>query len=104
MIVFIILYLVLLLAIVYLLKGFEFFTPQPFIEMADAEFRGINLLGVNSTDGNIPFETVVACRDMCERNSECKGYSFYHPGQRCFMFMSGDFVPQRPGFYSGKKV
>ena len=73
-------------------------------EMDNAEFRGINLLGVNSTDGFIPKKSVCECRQKCTENPQCKGYSYYWPGQRCYMFMSGNFVPKRPGFISGKKL
>ena len=110
MIVYVMLYLVLVLWIMYLLKvppfGTELFTQNSpnFIESAETEFRGINLLGDNSTDGHFACESSIGCRVVCDRNPECKGYSFYQPGQRCYMFMSGDFVPQRPGFFSGKKL
>lgn len=110
MLAFIVLYLVLVLGIMYLLRvppfGSEFFTRTNgnFVEVADAEFRGINLLGDNSTDGHFACENPLICREVCDRNPECKGYSFYQPGQRCYMFMSGDFVLQRPGFFSGKRL
>lgn len=98
-----VLFISLFLIIVYVLIGNESFTIK-FSEVANAEFRGINLLGDNSTDGHFACQDIATCRKVCGRNNDCKGYSFYAPGQRCYMFMSGDFVPQRPGFYSGKKV
>lgn len=75
-----------------------------YVEIKDAEFRGINMLGVNSTDGFIPKRSVCACREKCTENQQCKGYSYYWPGQRCYIFKSGDFVLGRPGFTSGKKL
>lgn len=97
----------LLLAVVLMLilTNTEGFANGPnFIEQENTEFRGINLLGVNSDDTHFATQTSGECRDVCQRNPECKGFSFYQPGQRCYMFMSGDFVPNRPGFYSGKKL
>ena len=110
MIVYIVVYLTLVLWIMYLLKvppfRKELFTGNApnFIEEDNAEFRGINLLGVNTEDGHFACENTTVCREICQRNPECKGYSYYQPGQRCYMFTTGDFVPGRPGFFSGKKL
>jgi len=104
MIFYVIIYLALIVVILYLLKYKELFTLKKFLELDNTEFRGINLLGDNSTDGHFACKTQAVCREVCNRNPECKGYSFYQPGQRCYMFMSGDFVPERFGFFSGKKV
>ncbi|KKL73652.1 hypothetical protein LCGC14_2072760 [marine sediment metagenome] len=110
MIIYIFVYLVLVLWIMYLLKvppfGTELFTSNTpnYIEADDTEFRGINLLGLNSDDAHFAAENVNVCREICQRNPECKGYSYYQPGQRCYMFSSGDFVRERPGFKSGKKL
>lgn len=105
MIFFITLYLSILAVLLYFLSGYELFKMNNnFVESADTEFRGINLLGDNSNDGYIACSNSIECRDICERNQDCKGYSFYQPGQKCLIFMSGDFVPQRPGFVSGKKL
>ena len=101
---YIILYIVLILLIIGLLKGKEFFGPIKYTRAANTEFRGINLLGENSEDGHFACENEAICQLVCDRNPECKGYSFYKPGQRCYMFMSGNFVPERPGFFSGKKI
>ena len=109
MIVYTVVYAVVILLVLYLLNVFPFrrelFTKTAeFQEQDNTEFRGINLLGVNSDDGHFAAQDSRVCRDICDRNPECKGYSFYKPGQRCYMFMSGDFVAGRPGFYSGKKI
>jgi hypothetical protein len=83
----------------------NFVSGRPnFVTAASTEFRGINLLGDNSNDGHFAASNAQVCQQVCNRNPECAGYSFYQPGQRCYMFMSGDFVPKRPGFTSGKKV
>lgn len=96
---------VLALVLYFVLTSSENFENSPnFIEQENAEFRGINLLGDNSNDTYIATQTARECRDICQRNPECKGYSYYSPGQRCYMFMSGDFVANRPNFYAGKKI
>ncbi len=107
MIVYVFVYVVLLSFVLYLVYcNRELFTSNSanFIEEENSEFRGINLLGLNSDDGHFASQNADVCRELCQRNPECKGYSFYKPGQRCYMFTTGDFVGGRPGFYSGKKI
>jgi hypothetical protein len=102
-----IIYVVLLLGIFYLLNiGRELFTTNTpnFIQMDNAEFHGINMLGDNSDDGHFATDSPIECQEICQRNPECYGYSYYAPGQRCYMFTSGDFVAGRSGFQSGKKI
>ena len=67
------------------------------------EFRGINMMGVNSNDTFVPAQSVQECADICERNREngCKGFSYYWPGNRCYVYESGGMVPDRVGFTSG---
>jgi hypothetical protein len=67
----------------------------------DTEFKGMNLLGLNSVDTFIPASSVEECKNYCLGNDSCKGFSYYWPGQRCLIFSSGGFVPNRPGFISG---
>lgn len=110
MIVYILVYIVLVLWVMYLLRippfGKELFEHNSpnFINMNNSEFRGINMLGDNSDDGYFATRSAATCQELCQRNPECKGYSYYSPGQRCYMFASGDFVRDRPGFQSGKKI
>ena len=75
-----------------------------FSRKSNTEFKGINMLGLNSDDGYIPCRNPLDCEAICARNEDCKGYSFYHPGQRCYIFGSGGFVENRPGFYAGIKT
>lgn len=75
-----------------------------FIKRYNAEFKGINILGNNSTDTAIPTKTPAECQEICARNEECFGWSYYVPGQRCTLFFSGNFVPNNCGYISGKKV
>ena len=104
MIVFATLYLLIAVFIVYLVSNLELFTVPIFIKHSDAEFRGINLLGLNANDGHFAAADEALCQTVCARNAACKGYSYYQPGQRCYLFSTGDFVPERPGFFSGKKI
>ena len=104
MIGFVVVYLIVLIAVLYLMSGKELFSQTVFITRPNAEFRGINLLGLNSVDGHFACSNSEKCREVCGRNDTCKGYSFYHPGQRCYLFGSGNFVEDRPGFFSGKKI
>ena len=97
-------YLVVMIIVIYLLNGKELFTTPVFTRQVNSEFRGINLLGVNSNDGHFACQKELSCAAVCDRNTECKGYSFYKTGQRCYLFGSGGFVPGRPGFFSGKKI
>ena len=102
-----IVYIILVLYVLYLLNlNNELFTANTpnFIQMDNAEFRGINMLGDNSDDGHFATDSQISCQEICQRNPECYGYSYYTPGQRCYMFTTGDFVSGRPGFKSGKKL
>ena len=101
--IYLVMYIVLFIGLVAYLRGAEYFAEY-FVEADGAEFRGINLLGVNSVDTAIPCRDRDACRDICGRNRDCAGYSYYKPGQRCYIFQSGGFVNGRPGYFSGKKA
>lgn len=81
----------------------EDFLEAKFIEMNDTQFKGINLLGVNSNDTDIPCDNREECRFICASKEMCKGYSYYAPGQRCYIYGTGDFVQGMPGFQAGKK-
>ena len=106
MIAYIFLYLILIIIISYLLGFLQFSSEKfntHFIEYVNTEFRGMNLLGENN-DAHFAGESPSTCKMVCERNPECKAYSFYQPGQRCYIFGSGNIVPGRPGFVSGKRL
>lgn len=101
---FIIVYLIIAIVIVLFPRiGKEDFVCN-YVKMDNAEFRGINLLGLNSSDAHFAADSEQVCGSVCARNPECRGYSWYQPGQRCYMFSSGDFVANRPGYRSGKKA
>jgi len=68
----------------------------------NAEFRGMNMF--LNENGTFPGRSVEDCIDVCVKNKDCKGYSFYIPGQKCYIFSSGGFVDERPGYISGRKV
>lgn len=92
-------YFALLLFIAYLV--FKKNEDLTIIERDHTAFGGINMLGVNSNDVVIPATCAKECKIHCLNNKECKGYSFYHPGQRCYIYYSGDFINDRPGYTSG---
>jgi hypothetical protein len=76
---------------------------EAFILAPNAEFRGLNMFGLNSVDSHFPATSEAECQKFCADAEHCKGYSFYWPGQRCYVFASGGFVPDRPGYLSGMK-
>lgn len=89
---------IVLLAVIYYYKN-----KENFIDADNTEFRGINMLGVNSLDTHVSLPNAGECQNLCARNEGCKGYSFYEPAKRCYLFETGDFVFNRPGYISGKK-
>jgi hypothetical protein len=92
---------IILLIIIFFLNKKEKF----FVQFQDVEFRGINMLGLNSDSTSVPAKNVNECKDLCERNKSCTGYTYYYPGQQCYIFNSkGGFVPERPGYISGMKI
>ena len=98
---------VLVLALILLLffKNRESFNSKSqFMIVEDAEYRGINLLGVNSLDTHLGTVNEVDCKNICEGYTECDGYSFYKPGNRCYLFSRGGFVYNRKGYSSGMKI
>lgn len=89
---------------VYLFTSYrENFLDAKFVEFNDTQFKGINLLGLNSNDTDIPCRGRDECRFICASKEECVGYSYYAPGQRCYIYGSGDFVKGMPGYQAGKK-
>jgi len=103
MISFFVLYSVILLILLFLIVKREYFTLDKFIIQSDSQFHGINLLGITNNDGFFPAANVKTCANYCAKRNDCKGFAFYQPGQRCYVFGSGNFVDSRPGFISGKK-
>lgn len=77
---------------------------QKYVTVNNAEYRGLNLLGVNSLDTHIASISSKQCQDLCSSYTECDGYSFYEPGNRCYLFSKGGFVYDRKGFESGMKM
>lgn len=74
------------------------------IRKDNSEFRGINMLGVNSEDGFFPAGCEEECIHKCLINKDCKGYSYYVPGQRCYLFSTGNFIDNDQGFKAGMKA
>lgn len=77
---------------------------QAFQSFPDTEFRGMNMLGVNSLDTHIAADSEKECQNICNDYDQCVGYSFYQPGNRCYIYSSGGFVFGRKGFQSGMKI
>jgi hypothetical protein len=76
-----------------------------FVKFQNAEFRGINMLGLNSDSTSIPVKSPNECEQICNRNKSCLGFTFYYPGQKCYLFNTkGGFVPERPGYISGMRI
>lgn len=75
-----------------------------FTNYEEAEFRGMNLMGVNSLDTHIATSCEKDCENICSRNEDCVGYSYYSPGNRCYLYGSGGFVFGRKGYKSGMKI
>lgn len=82
----------------------EKFSVQRYETYKDAEFRGINLMGVNSNDTFVGASCESECQNICARNDDCVGYAWYRPGNRCYLYGSGGFVFGRTGFNSGIKI
>ena len=70
----------------------------------DTEFRGMNMMGVNSLDTHVAASCENVCQDFCARNEGCVGYSYYEPGNRCYIYSSGGVVYGRKGYKSGMKI
>jgi len=100
----IVVFIVLIFVLIILNKQFERFgIGNRFLKIDNAEYRGINLLGVNSLDTHIATISDSQCQGLCDKYTECDGYSYYKPGNRCYLFSKGGFVYNRPGFISGMK-
>lgn len=69
----------------------------------DTEFRGMNMMGVNSNDTHVAAASEKDCQGFCADNN-CRGYSYYEPGNRCYIYSSGGFVFGRKGYKSGLRV
>ena len=67
-----------------------------------AEFRGINSL--SNTDSSFAVNSLQECQDVCARNDDCVGYSYYKPGNSCFLFNSGNMIGNKQGFQAGVKL
>ena len=72
---------------------------QSFDLFPNTEMNGMNML--LNEDGYFPAGCPGECADICLRNKECKGFGFYAPGNRCYIYSSGGLIPERPGFISG---
>lgn len=104
-ILYIALFIILFIIIVFITQSpmTESFNNQ-FVQQINTQFKGINLLGSTSNDTFYATSSPYDCRDVCARNKDCTGFSFYTPGNRCYLFSSGNFVDGQPGFISGKKL
>lgn len=102
--VYIILAVILVLVIVYYYRAEPFTNTVTFERRNDAQFQGINLLGINSNDSAIGVNSVDKCEEICRNNPGCLGYTYYAPGQSCFLMTTGGFVDNRPGYQSGVKL
>jgi len=91
---------VVVVVVVVLLVVF-FANSEAFTVYKDSEFKGINMLGVNTNDVAFPAQSAQECEKICERNTGCNGYGFYEPAQKCYLYLSGGIVPNRPGFTAG---
>ena len=95
-------YIIIILIITILL--FLSVKKENFIRRDNTEFRGINMLGINSEDGFIPANSEEQCMHKCSINEACRGYSYYVPGQRCYLFTTGGFIDNNQGFKAGLKI
>jgi hypothetical protein len=82
----------------------KFMAMQSFETYDNTEFRGMNMMGVNSVDTHIASATEADCAIKCSRNDGCAGYSYYKPGNRCYLYNTGGLVFGRKGFRSGLKL
>jgi hypothetical protein len=82
----------------------KFMALQSYDTYDNTEFRGMNMMGVNSVDTHIATATEADCAIKCARNEVCAGYSYYKPGNRCYLYSSGGLVFGRRGFRSGLKL
>lgn len=48
--------------------------------------RGMNLYGLNSNTIFFPSATKSQCINLCANRSDCGGFWFYEPGQRCYLW------------------
>lgn len=76
----------------------------PVVIYDNTEFRGINLLGISSEDGVVHTQNMEECSQMCADSIECQGFSYFKPNGDCYLFGSGDVIPNDQGFAAGKKV
>lgn len=101
-------YLGLIVLILFIMGNFigggEQFTSSSFVEYHNVGFGGMNLLGVTSNEASFGCDSADECRSICADNNDCAGYSYYQPGRRCFLFASGNFIEDRPGYISGKRT
>jgi hypothetical protein len=99
-----IVFILIIIGLYFLTNKSELFCGNSKFNVIDcAEFKGINMLGVNSNDAYIPTVSYKQCEDICDRNKDCKGCAWYKTGQRCYIYFSGGFVPDRSEFISGMK-
>lgn len=82
---------------------------QNYIVQDNAQYAGINMLGTVSNDSYFAGTHPSECMYKCDINPSCAAWSFYKPGNRCYMFSAdglsnGGFIDGRPDFISGTKV
>ena len=83
------------------------YNKSRFVLFDNAEFRGINMLGVNTSDGVIPVNDISECQKKCGDYVECKGFSYWPTTLEtgnCYLFSSGNVIENCQGFKAGKKV
>ena len=108
--------LVLILALLVILLGCREKFGQEYEALRDTEFYGLNMFGLSQED-YWPMNSAQECAAKCAAQNvytgndgngydydvpKCAAYSFYEPGQRCLLFESGNFIPNRPGYVSGR--
>jgi len=69
----------------------------------NTEFRGINLLGTTSQDGVFHTNSIEECNNICDQDNKCVGFSYFKPNGDCYIFGSGNVIPNDQGFAAGKK-
>lgn len=93
-----------------LISSYLFYTKEKFTMNNNFElynntvFRGINMFGIASDEGTILVSNINECQDICDRNKDCKGFTYFYPTQKCYIYSSGNVIPSDQGFQAGKKI
>lgn len=78
-------------------------SQENFYMVQDAEFRGMNILGMGTEDESIPVSSILECRRLCEESKKCVGISYFKPNGACYLYSSGGVIPNDQGFMAGFK-